>query len=225
MTYHVTSLNGHRAIMLDEGRFLLDTGSPSSFSQSGRITFGARPHDVGHSMMGMLDAESLSGYVGGHVDGVIGMDILSQDRLTLAHGELEVGESRLDDALFQNLETSDFMGIPIITLSVNGHGVRVFVDSGAKISYLNSRLLESVPVEEVLPDFYPGFGNFTVGVSSLSGTIGGWHIHARFGRLPPLLQMTLMMGGVEGILGSDLFEAYFVRIERGGKPVAINPHI
>ncbi|MBQ3288372.1 MAG: hypothetical protein IJH50_03065 [Kiritimatiellae bacterium] len=71
-------------------------------------------------------------------------------------------------------------------------------------------------------DFYPGVGEFDVDVSMASCTLGSLPLKAKFGRLPALLQTTLMMGGVDGILGHDLFSAYDVRVDHG-HTVAIRP--
>ena len=40
MIYHLTTVDGHKVVDLHEGLFLIDTGSPSSFSNGGRISFG-----------------------------------------------------------------------------------------------------------------------------------------------------------------------------------------
>ena len=174
--------------------------------------------------MGMLDASSLSGYVGTHLDGLIGMDLLGEFMLTFVRGELYVDED-VRDVDFLDLTTEVVMGLPVIQMEVNGHRVKMFVDTGAKISYLTPAYLEGCAVEEVLSDFYPLIGRYTVEVSTLSGHLNGWSVLARFARPPAMVNMTLMMTGTDGIMGSDLFDSYYVRIGRGGQPVAINPHI
>ena len=237
--YEITEFDGHVLVNLQEGRFLIDTGSPTSFARGGHVSFGGTVEEVSDSAMGMLDAVTLSHCVGTHLDGLLGMDVLGRYRLTFGRNKIFVGAGvignindipgfagpPLRDSSFIGLETDEFMGIPVVTVNVNKRPVRMFVDSGAKISYLNPELLVNVSVEETLRDFYPGVGEFDVEVSSVWCDLNGWPFQAKFGRLPPLLQMTLMMGGVDGILGHDLFISYTIRIERGGSHVSFVPHI
>ena len=215
---------GHVLANLDEGRFVVDTGSPTSFARGGKISFAGKTADVSTSAMGMLDADELSGYVGVKLDGMIGMDILGDYRLSFVGNRLLVDDVNAPEDGFVALPTDSFLGIPVVTIGVNGRDVKAFVDTGAKTSYLNPDLLAGLPVEETVHDFYPGVGEFDVDVSLASCVLNGLPLKARFGRLPDLLQMTLMMGGVDGILGHDLFSAYDVRIDHG-RTVAIRPRL
>lgn len=231
MKYETFEFDGHIAIDLEEGRFLIDSGSPTTFSRSGNITFAGKTVDVSTSVMGMLDADGLSSYVGTRLDGIVGMDLLSSHNVAFVPGWFYVDEAEIVDGAgrvipessFVLLATDDFMGIPVVDIEVGGRNVRAFVDTGAKISYLNTEMLSGVAVEETLHDFYPGIGEFDVEVSSLACSLNGWTLKTRFGRLPSLLQMTLMMGGVDGIIGHDLFARCAVRLGVGGRPVSFAP--
>jgi len=233
MTYEIAEFDGHMIIAIDEGRFLVDTGSPTSFARGRLVSFGGTSAGVGDSAMGVLDPDELSGHVGTRLDGLIGMDVLRQHRLTFVQNRLFVGDGEegmgsgatLRDSDFVSLDTDDFMGIPVVSLNVNQKTVRMFVDTGAKVSYLDPDMLAEFTVEETIHDFYPGMGEFDVGVSEVWADLKGWPLKAKFGRLPALLQMSLMVGGVNGIIGRDLFNAYSIRIERGGNPVSFYPHI
>ena len=55
---------GHLFVMLDEGTFLVDTGSPTSFGRVPSVTVGGQHFPLAQSYMGLLSAEKLSGYVG-----------------------------------------------------------------------------------------------------------------------------------------------------------------
>ena len=211
-------------VTLVEGRFIVDTGSPTSFARGGKITFAGKTADVSTSAMGMLNSDELSRYVGTELDGLVGMDILGDYRLSFVGNRLLVDDIDVPEDGFVALSTDSFIGVPVVTISVNGHDVKAFVDTGAKISYLNPDLLAGLPVEETVHDFYPGVGEFDVDVSSASCVLNGLLLKARFGRLPTLLQMTLMMGGVNGILGHDLLDAYDVRIDHG-RMVAIRQRL
>lgn len=233
MKYDINEIDGHVLLNLDEGAFIVDTGSQASFARGGRVSFGGASVALPTSAMGMLDADTLSGYVGMRLDGLLGMNVLGRHRLTFLRHELLVDDAGTGPdsggepggAQFQELETGKIMGIPLITVGVNQRKARVFVDSGAKISYLDAELLSGCPVDETLDDFYPLFGEFDVDVSNVQCILEGCPFSAKFGRLPALLQMSLGMAGVDGILGHDLFAAYAIRIGRGGSPVSFMPHM
>ena len=232
--YELRLHDGHMMISLVEGIFIIDTGAPTSFSRRGKLSFGGRQIDVPINAMGMLDADTLSGYVGTRLDGLIGMDVLKKFKLTFfARSTLFVEKSGGDDnsiapisdSSFLPLETNDFMGIPVVSMKVDKRPVRMFVDTGAKVSYLDPQMLVDFKVEGTIHDFYPGVGEFDVDISTVWCDLNGWPFPAKFGRLPALLQMTLMFGGVDGIIGHDIFDSYTIRFECGGRPIRFVPHI
>ena len=64
------------------GRFLLDTGSPVSFSRTETVRWAGRDHQLATSALG-LDAEELSNLVGTDLDGLIGGDLLGLHPFTV----------------------------------------------------------------------------------------------------------------------------------------------
>lgn len=221
MKYKLDCNGGHMFVSMPEGVFLVDTGSPTSFSRSGRLSFAGRATMVPQSAMGMMEADELSEYVGVSVDGLIGIDILARHMIVFDGGEIFVDECPIPDHAFTDLESADFMGIPVVSIRVAGQKVRMFLDSGAQLSYLDAAYLENYRVDETLPDFYPGIGRFNVDVSAVPCEVAGSHMSARFGRLPALLQVTLLRGCVHGILGRDLFAKFRVRLDANGSSVSI----
>lgn len=221
MRYNLTCKGEHLFVALPEGIFLVDTGSPTSFSRLGRLSFARQTETVPTSAMGMLDADELSGYVGVNVDGLIGMNLLARHMIVFDDDKMFVDECPIPDHDFTLLESDSFMGIPIVSIRIAGQNVKMFLDSGAKLSYLDADYLKSFPVDETLPDFYPGIGRFTVDVSAVPCEIAGFHVPEKFGRLPSILQATLMIGGVHGILGHDFFARFRVGLKAGGSSVLI----
>ena len=173
MNVEVKKESGHLLVDLAEGRFLIDTGSPTSFARDGRVTFAGKTLDVSSSAMGMLDAGELSGYVGMELGGLIGMDILGNYCLSFAGDRLQVDEDCQPEDGYVALSTESFMNIPVVTISMSGRDVSVFVDTGAKVSYLAPTLIDEFPVEVTLHDFYPGVGEFDVNVSTASCSLSG----------------------------------------------------
>ena len=108
------------------------------------------------------------------------------------------------------------MGIPIIELVVNRQLLKFFLDTGAKLSYLSEDFTSgysSVGIEE---DFYPGVGQFETECYDIPTSLGDIDFVVRYGNLPFMLQMTLMLGGTDGIIGFDFFNGFKVLINLKG---------
>ena len=107
------------------------------------------------------------------------------------------------------------MEIPIITASVSGREFKMFLDTGAQVSYLQDEIIESFPKSDSMTDFFPGFGTFDTETYLVDMGLGCLQFSLRCGTLPLMLGMTLMMGGTEGVLGNDIFRdkkvGYFPR--------------
>lgn len=209
--YPYDLVNGHIVLKANANSLLIDTGAPSSVGNSSPLDFAGRTHDVSPNYMGVTP-ESLSCHsVGTTINGLVGADILNQydilfdssrHRITLSEEELPT-----DDDF---LPLDAFMGIPIIETVVAGETVRMFFDTGAKLSYLNPDLSAKFPSAGEERDFYPGVGDFTTHTHTVPIGIGGREITLRVGILPELLQATLMMADTGGILGTALLDAYTV---------------
>ncbi len=91
--------------------------------------------------------------------------------------------------------------------------LKFFLDTGAKLSYLSDSLTsnyESVGTDE---DFYPGVGKFQTECFEIPTVFGDNEFVVKYGNLPPLLQMTLMIGGTDGIIGFDFFNNFKVVLD------------
>lgn len=111
-----------------------------------------------------------------------------------------------------------FMGIPIAAAEIAGDQHRVFFDTGAQLSYLQSDSLGNFPEAGRAEDFYPGIGRFETETHMVEMRLGGQVFNLRCGRLPELLGATLMMAGTSGIVGNavmmDSVTGYFPRRSR-----------
>lgn len=108
---------------------------------------------------------------------------------------------------------SNFMGIPIIELSIEKQNHKFFLDTGAKLSYLSNSITSNYESIETDEDFYPGVGKFETECFEISTLFGGKNFLVKYGNLPPLLQMTLMLGGTDGIIGFDFFNTFIVVLD------------
>ena len=69
---------------------------------------------------------------------------------------------------------------------------------------------ESVGTDE---DFYPGVGKFQTECVEIPTVFGDKEFVVKYGNLPTLLQMTLMIGGTDGIIGFDFFNNFKVVLD------------
>ena len=210
-------LEGHLFVTIDGASFLIDTGAPTSFGSTRKITIGGETFDLPSSYIG-LNAEELSDLTGVPTAGLLGADILNSfdvlidvpgATITFSQEELSAGGDCL--------ALESFMGIPIIEAKIAGETCRMFFDTGAKLSYFQGDSLASFPDAGNVTDFYPGFGRFETATHMVEMKMGLKTFTVRCGTLPGLLGMTLMMAGVNGIMGNETLHSvvcgYFPRRE------------
>lgn len=217
-SYPLEFTAGHLFIELGGRRWLIDTGSPQSFGAAPNV------HLAGHSFpvteeYGGLTSERLSALVGVECHGLLGVDVLDHLDLVFRVGEGKVEVSGEDLALAGvELPLTEFLGIPVLKVNVRDQQVPCFFDTGAQISYLQESLRTGFPDAGVFDDFLPGFGEFTTSTRLIRLTIGGLPQTIRAGTPPRPLAATLMMAGVQGVVGNEIMKdrtlGYFPRRER-----------
>lgn len=207
--------DGHLFVELDGGRWLLDTGAPTSFGPGGSLTIAGEQFDLGTSYLG-LTAATLSHFVGVSCVGLLGADVLGRfdhlfdtraGRLTMSIDELSHSG--------QTVPLDAVLGIPIVTARIGDRDYRMFFDTGAQISYFQNQSIEDFPYAGRVTDFYPGIGRFETDTFEVPVSLGGVTFALRCGTLPSVLATTLLMAGTEGIVGnailSDHTVGYFPR--------------
>ena len=86
----------------------------------------------------------------------------------------------------------------------------MFVDTGAKLSYVDHKIASQYTSIGKERDFYPGMGEFETSVFDIPFQLGQLNFNLRCGVLPPLLEKTLLVTGNGGIIGSELYQRYMV---------------
>ncbi len=211
-TYKYERVSGHIIAIVGQLRLLIDTGAPSSVADSSPLAFAGRLWQTQMNYMG-ISPESLSTSVGTPINALIGIDILNQYDILIdptTHA-LNLSEDELP-LVGPSLELDNFMGIPVIEATVGDDFVRMFFDTGAKLSYLDSdrtNAFQSVGTER---DFYPGFGEFSTNAYDIPIILGDpdtcfCQVSVN---LPQLLQMTLVMADTAGILGTAILQTHKV---------------
>jgi hypothetical protein len=167
-------------------------------------------YDLPTAYMG-LTVSKLSDYVGSQVNALIGADVLSKTCFAIdwrSH-RIDFSDTPLDYEGHTVVMTS-FMGIPMVELNVCDTKIRAFLDTGAKISYLNAEITQGRDKGRTVTDFYPGIGRFETPTFRIPIALNDVVFRVVFGNLPRVLEMSLMLAGAQGILGNDIFRYFSV---------------
>lgn len=207
--------SGHMFIQHENELFLLDTGAPKSFGSPSQLTLAGQQFYISDNYLG-LTPDTLSGYVGIATAGIIGSDILrSFDIIIDAPGNTITLSTDYLTYAGDAVPLDFFMNIPIISTVIGSAAYRMFFDTGAQISYFQDDSITDYPYAGPVEDFYPGLGQFVTETHIVDLKIGECIFSLRCGRLPDLLEMTLLMTGTQGILGNQFLHdrkvGYFPR--------------
>jgi hypothetical protein len=161
-----------------------------------------------------LTVSKFSKMLGTEITTLLGADILSNYKVLFDYKN-EIIEFNKEEISFNGTEVgiSNFMGIPIIELSIDNRKLKFFLDTGAKLSYLSDRITgnyESIGTDE---DFYPGIGTFSTDCFEIATSFERLNFNVKYGNLPALLQMTFLSCGVKGIIGFDFFNKFKVILD------------
>jgi hypothetical protein len=211
--YRIKLFKGHPIFIDGENIILVDTGAPSTIHNKEKLSFCSENYSCFTNYMG-LTVSKISEMLGTKITTLLGADILTNYKILIDYKNLVIGFSKKEINIDgTQTDISNFMGIPIIEMSIDNQKHKFFLDTGAKLSYLSDRLTcnyESIGTDE---DFYPGVGIFQTECFEIPTNFGEYNFIAKYGNLPTLLQMTLMMGGADGIVGFDFFNNFKVVLD------------
>ena len=215
MIYNIELVDNHVIIVDDGLRFLLDTGSPVTISNHSTVSlFGVlvNPHQ---NIMGHTSIDDINRYIpNANLDGLIGVDVLNKVNFSISLSNKLIKLSPIinqDD--YHEFDLSYFMGIPIVIAMICGQEIKFFLDTGAKISYLNSSFTTDQDPIRVEQDFYPGFGGFETNIFQIQIELFNHLKKHDFGVLPESLESGLSMGGTHGIIGNNILMNFDVVID------------
>jgi hypothetical protein len=211
-TFKITLFDGHPIIKDGDNIILIDTGAPSTIHSSEQLVFCSNRYTCSSNYMG-LTIDKLSELLGTKITTLLGTDILSSYNLMLDYknciAQFDKNEIVLEG---KEHELRSFMGIPKLKLNVDNQDLNFFLDTGAKLSYLANSYTANYASTGKQEDFHPGVGKFQTECFDIPTSLGNISFNVRYGNLPTLLQRTLMMGGTNGIMGSDFFNHFKVVI-------------
>ena len=185
--------------------WLLDTGAPTSFGASPCVAIAGESFNLYSSAFG-LTPKSLSQFVGQPCAGLLGADILNRfDYIfDIQGGRVSVASQQLQHP-GTTVDLEQFMGIPIVTARIGSSGYRMFLDTGAQLSYWQDESLAAYPSAGRFTDFHPSLGQFETETHLVPVTLGNREFTLRCGTLPDALRTFLMTANTQGIIGNAVF--------------------
>ena len=215
--------HGHIIVNAEGRPYLLDTGAPFSVGYE-PVRIAGRTFPSEYAYMGVT-ASCLTQRVGVPLEGLIGADILKYFNLGIYATERMVQFSQQPACGDVLVPVQDHMGVPIVSVRVGGRVRRVFLDTGASMSYLLPEAFKGLTPEGRFEDSYPLLGEFLTDVYPMDVVMGGVPCTLRFGVLPDELRSLLVAGGVEGILGTELLRYFALNLSMRDRVLSLElPH-
>jgi Ca-activated chloride channel homolog len=206
--YNLQMVNSHLIAKIEGLSVLIDTGIPISLGAIKEWYFLNEVHPLSQDYMGVT-LDYVSRMVGTGVDLLLGADIMKHYYITLDILRNRVSFSSRPLFYSENrCPMTDIMGVPAATFTTAGKNFQMFVDTGAKLSYVEHKIASQYSSIGKEKDFYPGMGEFETPVFEIPFQFGQLKFNLRCGILPPLLDKTLFVTGKSGIIGSELYQRY-----------------
>jgi uncharacterized protein YegL len=217
-------VDGHILAEIGNERVLLDTGAQFSFGSLPSINLGGKEFSLRRNFVGK-DIDKIGQLIGTRISILVGYDILRQlnYKIDLNKGIFSSTDSNLNGSK-NILEITTTMGLPVVTVNIDGQPQRMFFDTGARISYLHSSIFQDHTSMGTRTDFYPGLGEFETEVTILGVDLPGSSLGVLFGVLPRGLEKIIEAAGVKGILGSELLTRYKIRCLGPKNKVELYPY-
>lgn len=215
-TYKTEIIGGHILIDCEGQRFLVDTGSPATFSASGSISICGETISVPTSLMG-VSSSYITEKVGAPVQGLIGMDLIGRfgmcvdvENCTVTFGECGEGMTKVP--------SYSIPGSIVMQMEINGKVAKVIPDTGAPTSYISPSFTEGLESVDTVTDFSPfsGTDTFETPVFDVAAEVAGRPFSMKVGHLPSELSFMLRMLGVDGCVGMDFLKHFKVLFSGDG---------
>lgn len=218
--YGIELMRGHVLIVDDRGsKVLIDTGSPLSFHAGGVIELDGETVKVPTTLL-VADSAYVTENVGTKVDGLVGMDILERKGVLVDVPGRRVVVGQPTEGMTR--VPSRFLRMPLlgggymsIEMDIRGQRVKVILDTGAPVSYVNPSLTEGLTAVETVTDFTPGVGTFETQVFEFPAAFEGQAFEMRAGHLPGSKQWEVDLLGMQGVVGMELLKRRPILIAEG----------
>jgi Ca-activated chloride channel family protein len=210
--YHLLLINGHLFTSIENRQVLIDTGIPVSLGRDPEWYFMHEVHELSEGYLGVT-LQQISSLVGAPVDILLGSDILKNycalfelDRQRFSISAQPMLQSR------HNFPLSLLMGVPGVRIDILGQPAEMYLDTGAKLSYVSSAFASGLKAVGKEKDFYPGLGEFETDVYEIDFSLGDLVFTLRCGLLPGMLETALKVSDKQGIIGTEFFTRFGVEM-------------
>lgn len=220
-TFDINLVDGHLLIGDNGNIILVDTGSPVTIHKAQTLDFLGRDFRVHTSIMGkgIGDISQLAGI---DFTTLLGMDVLSQYRVLFDYEGrkltfLTEEEDGIDGTAYPLM---DILGMKVLDMEISGQHLKMAVDTGAPLSYVDRDVTDCLESAGEKEDFNPMVGRYRTPVYTLETVFGGRSFAVTYGNLPTILAMSLKLGEVGGVIGYDFFRSFKVMLDfRSGTAV------
>ena len=198
--------NGHIVLPVNGRRFIVDTGSPTSFFRVDEtlvLDGDAKKLSLSSGNAQMVQRINDTALLTHEVDGLLGLDVLANKswEFDFASQSLFVNE-----VARQNYENSLPLDISMLSgisfdMIVGGQPCKGILDSGAFVSYASSKLVSNVPSCGNVDDNNPILGEIHTTLHPLAIRLGKRDFNIKAGKMTEMLEMMMAMVDVECVLG------------------------
>ena len=222
-TFNIELFHGHLIFEYNGLRVLVDTGSPITFGRDKEFEFMGKHCSCQTEFSGktISDIASMMGY---DVDVLMGLDLITQFRMKTDYQKKEITFST-EEIPFESqcsIPITLENGVVCVNLDVEGQSVKLALDTGAWISYIDKKFTEGKPVSETKEDFSPLIGQFSTPIYSMQVSAANQTFPVNFGNLPSQMATMLKLMGIYGVIGFDLFNAFTVVFDFENQQLLLN---
>ncbi|MDD5258445.1 MAG: hypothetical protein PHD29_00545 [bacterium] len=214
MEKHSLALNESHTIAIMNGkRILISTGVPISIGDTKDINILGQIFGLENQLLGK-DIKQIASALKTDINAIIGMDILSKFIFYVSHSIEAIIFSDFFINFKENMQELPIdmsFNLPIVTVKMGGIDMKMVLDTGSKLSYLDASLLGGMKNDGTLEVFYPGCGTMVTEIFHLPLELRGKTMDIHFGMLPDILLQKLSRTGCTGILGSEIFKYYNIQ--------------
>jgi hypothetical protein len=204
-TFPVRIHCGHVLAEIGGKACVVDTGAPSTVGEGPFVLCG-RQFPTEREYFGVT-CDGLSGFVGTHIDFLIGTDVLNTFPWKLDwHGgtvEFYRGGHDFNGTV---VHVSNVLGSPVVPFMIHGMEYEGILDTGAPLQFCPRGWDGGTYVRDQR-DFFPLGGWFTSRVYRTGFRFGNREIDGEFGKMPAGLDGPLGLLGLGWILGSDVLKS------------------
>ena len=202
----------------NEGRLIIDTGSPVSLGPDIAVRVLGSVVQLNSSFGSYAWAEIQDSLPFDAV-GLIGIDAFSD--ATLGFDIANQTVVRLESSI-EGVQSSFVMGSPVIDCQIGEDKMRCVLDTGAGLSYLKRH--EVAGLGQPLGnqhDFHPMLGSFEVETVACPIVVGGQSLTETFGLATEQLGRLMDAAGIDAILGTSFFGKSVVEIDFKNEVIGI----